>query len=69
MKKTINEKQVRNVLAVYTELERMPYSQLNKFLGSVTIEEMIELRRELATWYQLNVHDDNYRMGDIDDDY
>lgn len=47
----------------------MPYSQLNKFLGSVTIEEMIELRRELATWYQLNVHDDNYRMGDIDDDY
>lgn len=38
MKLTANEK--RTVKAVFGELLKKPYSELNCFLGSLTIEEM-----------------------------
>ena len=54
-RKNINENQVRTILAVFKELERMPYGELNKHLGSLTIKEMVELRKVLDDWYQPNV--------------
>ena len=48
---TLNEREVRTVIAVFEELVRMRYTELNKFLGSVTIAEMQELNSKLRTWY------------------
>ena len=42
---TANEK--RTVLAVFDELGKKSYSELNTFLGSVTIREMQELCQKL----------------------
>ena len=43
---TANEK--RTVLSVFDELCKMRYSDLNTFLGSITIKEMQLLRLKLA---------------------
>lgn len=48
---TLNEREVRTVLAVFEDLVRMPYTELNKFIGSVTIAEMQELNSKLRAWY------------------
>ena len=45
MKLTANEK--RTVKAVFGELLKKPYSELNFFLGSITIEEMQKLYSKL----------------------
>ena len=45
MKLTANEK--RTVKAVFGELLKKPYSELNCFLGSLTIEEMQKLYSKL----------------------
>lgn len=45
MNLTTNEK--RTILAVFDELLRKPYSELNTFLGSLTIEEMQKLYGKL----------------------
>lgn len=37
----------RTVLAVFSELRKMPYKELNAFLGSVTILEMYQLAAKL----------------------
>jgi hypothetical protein len=53
-KMKITEKEERTILAVFGELQKMPYSKLNTFLGSITIEEMNDLYRRLRKEY----HDD-----------
>lgn len=50
--KTLDEKQVRTVIAVFEELNKMRYEELNKFLGSITIQEMNELYWDLMKWYK-----------------
>ena len=45
MKLTANEK--RTVKAVFGELFKKPYSELNRFLGSITIEDMLKLYLKL----------------------
>ena len=45
MKLTENEK--RTVLAVFGELLKKPYGELNEFLGSLTIQEMQKLYYKL----------------------
>ncbi len=56
MKETeLNEREVRTVLAVFDELQKMPYSKLNTFLGSLTIKELSVLREKLNDWYQEKV--------------
>ena len=47
----LSEKEVRTCLAVFDELRKMPYSKLNTFLGSITIEEMNALDIKMAGWY------------------
>ncbi len=54
-KTTLNEREVRTILAVFDELQKKPYSELNTFLGSVTIEELFALREKLNDWYQEKV--------------
>lgn len=68
-RKLINENQVRTILSVFGELERLPYDELNKYLGNITIEEMIGLRKILNDWYQPNVNGKifNEEMGWIDE--
>lgn len=43
----MTKEEQRTVLAVFEELVKMPYSDLNKFLGSTTIQEMAELYNKL----------------------
>ena len=42
-----NEREIRTVLAVFSELYYMDYKKLNTLLGSVTIEEMKSLYLKL----------------------
>ena len=57
---TINQNEVRTILAVFEELTKMPYEQLNTFLGSLTIEEMMDLKKKLNDWYQPEVLGKSY---------
>lgn len=66
-RKSINEKQVRTILAVFGELERLPYYEVNKYLGSVTIKEMVELQKILNDWYQPNVNGKIFDYEGMDD--
>lgn len=45
------ENEARNVLAVYEELSKMKYEDLNKFLGSMTIQTMHQVYNKLHTLY------------------
>ena len=60
----INENEVRTIISVFGELKKLPYEELNKHLGSLTIEEMDETYLKLYKWYQSNilgnVHDPEY---------
>ena len=58
MRKTINEKQVRTILAVFDSIQEKchyNYEELNTILGSLTIQEMYDLKKELDTWYHAKV--------------
>lgn len=50
--KELTENEVRTVLAVFGELQKMSYDKLNTFLGSMTIDEMNQLNNKLNDWYQ-----------------
>lgn len=52
-RKSLNEKDIRTILAVFDSiLEHCHHnwSELNTFMGSLTIEEMMKLRKELDDW-------------------
>lgn len=51
-RKSLNEKEIRTVLAVFEEMAKMPYDKLNSFLGSLTIQEMQQLNSKLRKWYR-----------------
>ena len=51
MRKSLNEKQIRTVYAVFSELKRMPYDKLNTILGSLTIQDMVEVEKVCEDWY------------------
>ena len=44
---TLTENEVMTVIGVFSELERMNYSELNSILGSMTIADMWELNSRL----------------------
>lgn len=54
-RKSLNEKQIRTILAVFGELANKPYDEINTYLGSITIKEMLELKEILNKWYHSNV--------------
>lgn len=51
-RKTLNDKQVRTILAVFGELVNRPYDELNTLLGSITVQRMTELNSKLDSWYR-----------------
>lgn len=53
MKLTDNE--MKMVLVIFNELQKMPYEKLNTFLGSLTIEEMYHFNEKYNEWYQREV--------------
>lgn len=64
MKLTANEK--RTVKAVFGELLKKPYSELNCFLGSITIEEMQTLYSKLR--YEQYCEDHGINYADMTED-
>ena len=63
-RKSLNENEIRTIVAVFNELNRKPYSELNTMLGSITIQEMVALSTKLNDWYKGKVL--NYKY---DEDY
>ena len=62
-RKSLNEKEVRTVLAVIESINQKchyNYSELNTFMGSITIEEMQELNRKLEKWYDPERYAEKY---------
>lgn len=57
---TLNENEVRTAMAVFDELLRKPYKELNTILGSQTIYEMMDLKRKMNDWYQPEVLGKSY---------
>ena len=51
-RKSLKESEIRTILAVFDEARKLPYSQLNTKLGSLTIAEMVELSVKLNRWYK-----------------
>ena len=51
----LNENQVKTILATFEGLRELRYSELNKIIGSLTIEEMFDLYRALRNWYYTEV--------------
>ena len=47
----LSEKELETVLAITSELMKIPYDKLNCFLGSMTITDMYQLYRKLKDWY------------------
>lgn len=59
-RKSLSEKDVRTVLAIiesYREQNRYAYDEMNKHMGSLTIEEMIALDSKLKKWYDPEKYD------------
>lgn len=51
-RKTLKDSDIRTILAVFGELVNRPYDELNTFLGSITIKEMVDLNSRLDSWYK-----------------
>ena len=64
MKLTTNEK--RTVKGVFGELIKKPYSELNSFLGSITIKEMQKLYSKLR--YEQYCDDRGIKYEDMTED-
>lgn len=47
MAMTLNEDELRTVLAVFEECLQLGYPKLNKFMGSLTIMDMMELNGKI----------------------
>lgn len=54
-KYSLNENQIKTILAVFGDLKSIPYEELNKRLGSITIDRMYELYGELKDWRNKNI--------------
>lgn len=63
----MTEAEKRTVLAVFGELLKKPYSELNTFLGSLTIEEMQKLYLRLKYEPYCKRHNIEYEEMTEDD--
>ena len=62
-RKSLSEKQVRTIIAAWSsvlEYTKWDYGKLNTFVGSVTIDEMMELYGKLHDWYNMDEIDEEY---------
>lgn len=63
----MTEREKRTVLSVFEALTKMRYSELNTFLGSVTIREMSELYSKLKYEDYCKEHGIKYEDMTADD--
>ena len=75
-RKSLSEKDIRTVLAViesYQEQNKYRWDEMNRHMGSLTIEEMYALQSKLRKWYDPQKYDrdpeDEMWDYDVDDDY
>lgn len=74
-RKSLSEKDIRTVLAIiesYREQNHNNFGEMNRHMGSLTIEEMIALNSKLEEWYHKDdVVDeyDDYEMDEYRDSY
>lgn len=64
----LTAKEKATVLAVFDDVLRMPYSEINKFIGSETIKDMSKLYQELRyEWYcdKYNIRYDDMTEDDF----
>lgn len=70
---TLNDIEVRTALEVLEELFKKPYVELNTMFGSLTIEDMQDLRKKLNDWYQPEVlgksYDEEYGWYDPNEEF
>lgn len=69
-RKSLSEKDIRTVLAIiesYREQNHYNWSEMNRHMGSLTIEEMIALNSKLKQWYHKNDVEDEYEDVDMDE--
>lgn len=59
----LTPKEKRTVKAVFAELMKKPYSELNRFLGSITVDEMRTLYLKLR--YEKYCDDHDIRFEDM----
>lgn len=64
---TLTENEKRTVKAVFSELLKKPYSEINCFLGSLTIEEMQILYSKLRYEHYCDEHGIKYEDMTEDD--
>jgi len=61
-RKSLSEKDVRTILAVVASLKEYcnySWSKMNTFIGSMTLDEMLDLEGRLSEWYHAD--DPDYR--------
>lgn len=76
-RKSLSEKDIRTVLAViesYQEQNRWNWDEMNKHMGSLTIEEMYALQSKLQKWYNPEKYDrdpedEQWSYDDVVDEY
>lgn len=67
MKTILTDNEKRTVQAVFSELLKKPYSELNSFLGNITIEEMQKLYSKLRYSQYCDSHSIKYEDMTEDD--
>lgn len=63
-RKSLSEKDIRTVLAIiesYCEQNHYNYDEMNRNMGSLTIEEMVVLNKRLKDWY----HKDDVNYDEV----
>lgn len=70
---TLNDIEVRTMLSVFEELFKKSYEELNTMYGSLTIEDMMDLKKKLNDWYQPEVlgksYDEEYGWYDPNEEF
>ena len=59
-RKSLSEKDIQTVLAVFASImedNHYNWSKMNRFIGSMTLDEMIALDRKLRAWAYPQTHD------------
>lgn len=72
-RKRLSEKDIRTVLSIiesYQEQNHYVYSEMNRHMGSITIDEMQDLKNRLDRWYKNKRYDpeeegDYYGQADV----
>lgn len=60
-RKNLSEKDIRTILAVFESImmdNQYSWEKMNRFIGSITLEEMLALNKKLDKWYNPEKYED-----------